>query len=213
MFFLYRDYQYPVVIIRKGNKNTYIRIKDNSVIVTTSYFTTDRRIIRLLDDNRKSIERMIDKVDVKERNRSVFQILGVPYQKEYKDVGKVVVDFNRHIVICRDDLQLEKYLRNMALELFNDHLMKYYYAFEESITFPSLKIRKMTSRWGVCNTKTFVITLNFNLIYYELDCLDYVIVHELSHLLEGNHSSSFWKIVEKYYPNYKEVRKKMRLEC
>jgi predicted metal-dependent hydrolase len=98
----------------------------------------------------------------------------------------------------------------MALELFNDHLMKYYYAFEESIPFPSLKIRKMTSRWGVCNTKTFVITLNFNLIYYELDCLDYVIVHELSRFIHFDHSKAFWSVVGKYYPNYKEVRKEMR---
>ena len=71
----------------------------------------------------------------------------------------------------------------------------------------------MTTRWGVCNTKTHQITLNLELMHYNIECLNYVIVHELSHLIEGNHSRVFWSIVEKYYPNYKSIRKKMRDSC
>ena len=73
-----------------------------------------------------------------------------------------------------------------------------------------LKIRKMKTRWGVCNTSTHNITLNQELYRYDIKCLDYVIVHELSHLIEANHSKKFWNIVEKYYPNYKAIRKQLR---
>ena len=68
----------------------------------------------------------------------------------------------------------------------------------------------MKTRWGVCNTKNNNVTLNYELYKYDIGCLDYVIVHELSHFIEANHSKKFWMVVEKYYPNYKEMRKKLR---
>ena len=71
-------------------------------------------------------------------------------------------------------------------------------------------IRKMTSRWGVCNTKLKKVTLNLELIKRDTIYLDYVIYHELSHLIEGNHSSKFWSIVEENCPNYKNIRKQMK---
>ena len=68
----------------------------------------------------------------------------------------------------------------------------------------------MKSRWGVCNTKTKRVTLNLELIKKNISCLDYVIVHELSHLIHANHSKDFWDLVEKNYPEYKKVRKLMK---
>ena len=68
----------------------------------------------------------------------------------------------------------------------------------------------MTTRWGVCNTKLKVITLNSDLIYYRRDLIDYVIVHEMCHFYEGNHSTKFWEHVSKYYPNYKQARKELK---
>mgnify|MGYP003300122201 FL=1 len=88
--------------------------------------------------------------------------------------------------------------------------MYWYDSFEESMPIPSLKIRRMKTRWGVCNTKKHSITLNLELYRYDLECLDYVVIHELSHLIEGNHSKKFWSIVEKYCPNYKEIKKKLK---
>ena len=67
----------------------------------------------------------------------------------------------------------------------------------------------MKTRWGVCNIKNHNVTLNSELYKYDIECLDYVIVHELSHFIEANHSKEFWNQVAKYYPNYKEIRKKL----
>ena len=68
----------------------------------------------------------------------------------------------------------------------------------------------MKTRWGVCNKVSKTITLNSDLIRYSFDKLDYVIVHELSHFIHFNHSTSFWSLVQKYCPNYKKIRKEMR---
>ena len=69
------------------------------------------------------------------------------------------------------------------------------------------RIRNMKTRWGTCNTKEGRIWLNLNLAKKHPDCLDYVIVHELTHLHVPNHSKAFWARMDVYYPRWKEVRK------
>ncbi len=92
---------------------------------------------------------------------------------------------------------------------YKERLDKIYSTFE-SVPYPKLKIRRMTTRWGVCNKKDKSITLNSELIKMDLKYLDYVIVHELSHFIYFDHSKNFWATVSKYCPKYKELRKEMR---
>ena len=82
--------------------------------------------------------------------------------------------------------------------------------YEEKIPFPTLKIRKMSSRWGVCNRKNNSVTLNSQLMMYDVEIIKYVIIHELCHFIHFNHSKSFWDSVEKYCPNYKLLRKTLK---
>ena len=71
-------------------------------------------------------------------------------------------------------------------------------------------IRDMKTRYGVCNTKLKKITLNLELIKRDVIYIDYVIVHELSHLIHPNHSKDFWGVVEEVMPNYKKIRKELK---
>ena len=73
-----------------------------------------------------------------------------------------------------------------------------------------LKVRRMKSKWGVCNVTNNIITLNLELIKFDIKYLEYVIFHELCHLVYPNHSKDFWNLVEKYVPNYKVFRKEMK---
>ena len=211
MTFIYNNKEYEVEIIKKNNKNTYIRIKNNRIYVTTSYFTSKFYIEKLLEKNKASIGKIIDKSLKKENNKKEFKILGIPHQIIVNKESKFSI--NGNIITSPNEKKIEDYLRNIAKSIYQERLMYYYKLFDENIPKPTLKIRRMTSRWGVCNTKTHQITLNLELIHYDIECLNYVIVHELSHLLEGNHSRLFWNIVEKYYPNYKSIRKKLRDSC
>ena len=80
---------------------------------------------------------------------------------------------------------------------------------EYKIDRPRIKFRKMKSRWGSCNFVKCVITLNTNLIYCTEEMIYYVIVHEFSHLVVPNHSKDFYKVVERFCPDYKRIRKAM----
>lgn len=64
------------------------------------------------------------------------------------------------------------------------------------------RIKKMTTRWGSCNVQKKRVWLSVYLAQYPLDCTEYVIVHELCHLHEANHSKRFWWHVQNAMPNY-----------
>ncbi len=210
MIFIYDNKEYEVNVIKKHNKNTYVRIRDGKIIVTTSYFATKKSILRLLEENKNSIGRMLDRYNKKVENSKNFYFLGELYQVIVENVKNVTIDGVNRVISCSSMDEIDKYLRKIAKDIFSCHLEKIYGLFEENIPYPSLRIRKMKSRWGVCNTKSHIVTLNLELMHYRVECLDYVIVHELSHLLVPNHSNRFWKVVSKYCSNYKELRKELR---
>lgn len=84
-----------------------------------------------------------------------------------------------------------------------------YYARIMGVTYERVTLREQKTRWGSCSAKG---NLNFNwkLALMPLELLDYVVVHELAHRIEMNHSERFWKIVEEVLPDYKERRKKLK---
>ena len=207
MVFEYNDKSYSIEIIRKNNKNIYIRVKNNKIIVTCSYFTTNKQIDKLIKDNYDSIVKMIDRDEQRIEKESKFYLFGNVYDIVY---GFNELEINNNKIYVSNEKELNKYLNNKINEVFSERLNYWYNIFEEKIPVPNLKIRKMTSRWGVCNLKNKNITLNYNLYKYDISCLDYVIIHELSHFIHPNHSKDFWNLVSKYCSNYKELRKKLK---
>ncbi len=75
-----------------------------------------------------------------------------------------------------------------------------------------LKLSNAKKRWGSCSGNRS-INLNWRLIMLDDRLIDYVVVHELSHLIELNHSADFWKIVEGVIPDHKELRRKLRRQA
>ena len=73
----------------------------------------------------------------------------------------------------------------------------------------SVALRNQKTRFGSCSFQNN-INLNINLMKYDFDVIDYVLIHELVHTKIKNHSKNFWQEVEKYCPNYKILRKKLK---
>ncbi len=84
-----------------------------------------------------------------------------------------------------------------------------YFAEIMGLRHSSLRFRKMKRRWGSCSS-TGVITFNTYLMQAAPELIDYVIVHELAHLKHMNHSKAFHSLVQKYLPDEKERRKRLR---
>ena len=86
-----------------------------------------------------------------------------------------------------------------------------YFAKRMDVDYGRITIREQKTRWGSCSSKG---NLNFNwkLVLLAPELLDYVVVHELAHRREMNHSKNFWKIVEAELPDYRERRRRLK-EC
>lgn len=201
---------YDVVVQKKNNKNTYLRVKDDLTIqITTNYFTSRRSVVKLLNEYHDDLVKMIAKKCKAREREENFYYLGQKYDIIIvSTIDKVT--FDEHFVFTPSPEKLEKWLKKQVRTLFQERLDLWYPQFEERIPYPKLKIRKMKTRWGVCNKRDDSVTLNFNLIKYDLSALDYVIVHELSHFIHFDHSQYFWDTVRKYYPEYKTVTKMLK---
>ena len=206
----YNNKDYDIVIEKKSStRNTYIRVKkDLKVTVTTSLFTSTKSIEKLIYDNYERICKMIDFQEVKAKNNSGFYYLGKQYVVVYCDRDDI--EFIDDKVYIPHDFDIDKWYKKKAKTLFLERLDYNYFKFTKKIPYPKLRIRKMTSRWGVCNIRTHIITLNLELIKRDTSYLDYVIIHEMSHLIHGDHSNRFWKLVEDNMPNYKKYRDEMK---
>lgn len=198
-----------IKIIIKNNKNTYLRLDNEcNLVITTNRHTSNREIIKLINNNRDKIEEMVKVISKRANNNSGFFYLGKRY--DIVKVSYTTISIGEDKVFIGEDFDIDKFYKDKAKVLFLERLNYYYNNFSRSIPYPKLRIRKMKSRWGVCNTKTHVITLNLELMKRDIKYLDYVIVHELSHLVYADHSSGFWGVVSENIGDYKKYRKEMK---
>lgn len=197
------------IIKKKTTKNTYIRVKEDFVIyVTCNYYMSDKKIIKLLEESLPSIAKMIEKMEKKSKNKDYFWYLGEKYDIVYTNNKEVILGKEKAFI--PRELDMDKWYKKQAEKLFLERLDENYQKYSRKIPYPSLTIRKMTTRWGVCNTKTKRVTLNLELMKKDIRCLDYVIIHELTHLVYADHSKKFWNLVEENFEDYKKIRKLMK---
>ena len=201
--------EYVVEIVKKRNRHTYIRVKDDlTIYVTTNHLVTTKSIEKLLDENKDYLEKMINKRKKENIKNSELYILGKRYNLIIADVKKIEISGNNLYV--SSEKYLNNWIKRETKKIFLKRLEYVYNLFEEKIPFPKLRIRGMKTRWGVCNRKLEVVTLNSKLIREDISKIDYVIVHELSHFVHFDHSSAFWSVVSKYCPDYKKIRKELK---
>lgn len=105
--------------------------------------------------------------------------------------------------------RVEDWYRKQAQRVFDERLQAMRPRFRTlELAEPHLIIRKMENRWGSC-TDAGAIALNLKLIQAPKSCIDYVIVHELCHLIEHNHGKPFYQLLDRMMPDWRERRKRL----
>ena len=200
------DDEVNVIVEKKRIKNIYFRINENNEIyVTCPKYVSNIEINKMLERNRDSLEKMYKKQ--MKRNEKSLKVLYLGKELDYVYYKKIMFEDNLAFGPSVD--KINEYLEKNSLKVFQERLDIYAPTFKRLPKF-RLRIRNMKTRWGVCNKGSMTVTLNSRLIHYNVDCIDYVIVHELSHFEHMDHSTAFWKCVEEHYPNYKRIRKELR---
>ena len=113
---------------------------------------------------------------------------------------------HRKTMYSSGDAEAE-FLRKKAEEIIPQRVK--YYSQIMGVEPQSVRITSATKRFGSCSNRG-TLCFSLNLMQYTQDVIDYVVVHELAHLAELNHSKKFWAIVERYIPDYKEKRAKLK---
>ena len=194
---------YNVLVVKKNNKNSYIKIKDDlTIYVTTNYLTTKGEVKRMLDNEKDFLKRSLSRARKKMEKDQLFYYLGQKYDIILVPFENTEVYDDK--IYVKDMKALDKWLKKEMKRIFSERLEYNYDLFDEDIPFPKLKIRSMKTRWGVCNKRDNSITLNSKLIRYSIHEIDYVIIHELSHFVHFDHSKEFWETVRMHMPDYKK---------
>ena len=214
-------------LIRKKVKNINIHINEKCLItVSASEKTSIKCVTDFVESkadwilrNMAEIERYnLTKPDDKIYDGKNVFILGSQYVIKVLNSNENSVDIEgENVVIHSSNSESDvlksyylQFLKEKAYDIFSSVLNEMYQKIKcEGIPEPKLNIRNMKTRWGTCNIKTSVITLNLQLIKTDIDCIRQVAAHELVHFKVKNHGKDFYRLLEKYVPNWKELKKAM----
>ncbi len=221
-----------VLIERKKIKNYYMKILPDLTIIVSVPLRLDINIIyKFIDSHKKWIEKSINKFkkakqdNIKDTliNGGTVKILDNQYIVYIysSNENKIIFDgftINIYSKKVNDANYLQKqyneFLKAEAYEYFKKILNKYLPIFQKyNVPKPVIKIKPLKSKWGSCRPNTGEITLNLHLYKASAQCIDYVILHELTHLVHSGHKKRFYNFLEKYMPNYRETEKQLDTEA
>lgn len=139
-----------------------------------------------------------------------FSLLGKPCRITLTDGNRISFDTQGNVVFLPKNNaknRLVKWLKENAKRIFTKRTE--YFAALMQTQYRLVSVSSARSRWGSC-TADNALRYTFRLLYVEKELIDYVIVHELAHTKHKNHSPRFWAEVERYIPDYKLRRKRLK---
>ena len=139
-------------------------------------------------------------------------ILGNRYNINYVEGLREIKQENNCVFIplkyeSKKGQYIAKWLKNKAIEIIENRVL--YFSANYKISFNSIALINAKTRWGTCSSSG-AIAFNWRLIMLPPRLIDYVIIHELMHILEANHSQKFWKLVETVMPDYKKRKEDLK---
>jgi hypothetical protein len=132
-------------------------------------------------------------------------------QLEYGNKNSLVLSGDKAVLTVRKESNAEQrgnFVREWYREMLKTETMQMLPKWESitNLKASGWQTKYMTTRWGTCNTKTGKIWLNVQLAKKSKECLEYVILHELIHLIEKNHNERFVSLMDKYMRMWREIR-------
>ncbi len=213
-----------IEIIKKNIKNMhlYVQPPNGKVQVSAPNHLSDESIFMFIRTKIGWIKKQQEKFKNQPRQTErqyvsgeSFYVLGKQYylQVEYSYKGNsLVLSDNKAILTVRKEStpkQREAFVREWYREILKAEIKKYLPKWERKTRLycDSWQTKYMTTRWGTCNTNTRKLWFNLQLAKKPIGCIEYVILHELAHLQVKNHGSDFIAILDRYMPNWREIKK------
>jgi predicted metal-dependent hydrolase len=193
--------------------------KETGLVVTVPRYIDITTLESFIKAKSKWILKTLAKIEVQQKKDTQItfnkiKYLGVPVNVikliNNKKVAEIKLAGNRLIVDLdpslrkKPDSEVEEWLKKQALACINRKTQ--YYSEKMGLKYNKIYIRSQKSRWGSCSRKGN-LSFNWRLIMAPEPVLDYVVIHELAHLKEMNHSPDFWSLVDCHCADSKKYRK------
>lgn len=207
-------------IIRRNRKTVGIKVTEEGEVIIASPFGVSKKIIcDIIRDKEEWISRKIalmkqasilEKREMK--NGSKFWFLGKELELEIIKTNKVIqsskIENERIIVfVSSDDVVKDKIMnlyKGEARKVLNERTDVYSKVI--GVNPNKIFIKDQKTLWGSCSSRKN-INYNYRIIMAPIEIVDYIVVHELCHLIHMNHSKSYWNTVQSILPDYEERRK------
>jgi predicted metal-dependent hydrolase len=223
------NFDFPIEIIRtERSKSASIEIEDDTVKVTVPKNLSDQRIEGLIKNRtvwiRQKLKIQTETIRPKDKeyvNGETFSYLGRNYRLKCLSGGSGEAKLtNGYLTVwlAKDASgaasggcvrqSLQQWYQSRALEKLKEKTKRYSAIL--GVSPQSVGVKEYKARWGSCSSSGDV-TYNWRIIMAPHHIVDYIVVHELCHLLEHNHGPKYWKHVQNVVPNYKECREWLKV--
>lgn len=209
-------------VTKKKIKNFIIRIyPDLRIAISVPLLASNKDIENFVQSKKEWIETTLEKIKIVKENKNnlkenVIMILGKEIEKKVikSDLERIRLTDTSIYIYSKDtgNAGIEKKLLEWKVEklkaILDEYLANYTKLLNRNINY--YQIKKLSSAWGIYHKKENYISFNFDLIEKDIECIEYVVLHELCHIFYMNHQKDFWSLVEKYMSDYKVRRKKLK---
>ncbi len=213
----------PITISKNKNaRRLSIRITPQGKLRLTCPYRTTKLMLRLfIKQNRQSIAEMVNKY-TKSRIYKVGDLIGKHHKIKTEPASKLKVILRNNYLVVQlpnnlkiEDAPVQNEIKKVVIKALRKQAKAYlprrlaYLAKKYDFDYVPGNLSHASTRWGSCGTDK-KINLNIALMNLDHELIDYVIIHELCHTRQMNHSRAFWQEVENILPNYKQLVRKMK---
>lgn len=210
-------FNYKILYSNKRKRTIGYKIVDNTMVITSPYGVKSNFLMNLIERKKywaiERIEKNKKKKDYINQNSIIF--LGNEIQINIKESELL---FNGGYCELNDNILNITISKNYTQDILRNTIKNWYkkqclniiiervkfYSEKYNLKYSKITIKEQKTVWGTCNYKND-LTFNFKILMFNLNVIDYLVVHELSHTIYRNHSQQYWNMVEKILPNYKEL--------
>lgn len=202
-------------IIKSNRKSISIQIDKNAnIIVRAPKSLRQKQILSFVESKSTWITKKQKLVKNVLRNKCQFKdtdkvlYLGINYPIKITTSSEKISFNGEFFTLAKNCQNPDKIFKNWYKEQFQKTIIPrvHYLANKNNLKFNNIRLKAQKTIWGSCSAKNN-INLNYLLMMAPIEVIDYVIVHELSHIIHKNHSQNFWNLVATIMPNYKKAKK------
>lgn len=217
-----------IEVTRKNIKNIHLSVHppNGEVKISSPMHVNDNALILFVLSKMEWLQNQIYKFKIQEKVKETLYATGETHYlfgKPYL-LNVIEIDKGSPKVEIRNKKYIDLYIKKESSKEKKEKIMKEWYREELKKEIPPLiekweeiigekvndwGVKHMRTRWGSCNTKDRRIWINLELVKKPYHCLEYVIVHEIMHLVERGHGPFFQRLMDKFYPDWRTIKEEL----